>query len=478
MSDSSLPNSALQREKLNLSTKLAYGVGDFGSAVSSNILIFFQLIFLTNVAGLSPVLAGSIRTIAGIWDAVNDPMVGVLSDRTRTRWGRRYPWMFVGAIPLGIFFVLQWVVPQFSTDPGRQEISLFWFYVIISVLFNVAFTAVNLPYTALTPELTQDYDERTTLNQYRFTFSLTGAVLSLVFAQIIFTTIDNPIQQYLWISGICGLLCVIPPYLCIWGTRRRAAQFQSQVALDDQTAPSLSIGQQLRIAFSNRPFLCVIGIYLFSWLALQNTASIIPYYVANWMGLPAQHSAQVALAVQGSAVLVLWIWSAISQRVGKRGTYFMGMGVWILAQIGLMFLQPGQVGLMYGLAIVAGFGVSVAYLIPWAMLPDVIELDELRTGQRREGIFYSFMVFLQKIGLAIGQLLIGVVLGAAGFDGSAQTQPESALLAIRAAIGPLPALFLVCGIAIAYFYPITREVYAEILLKLNERRSAQASENS
>jgi hypothetical protein len=199
MSDSSLPTPVPQREKLNLSTKLAYGVGDFGSAVSSNVLIFFQLIFLTNVAGLSPVLAGSIRTIAGIWDAVNDPMVGVLSDRTRTRWGRRYPWMFWGAIPLGIFFVLQWVIPQFSTDPGRQEISLFWFYVIISIFYNMAFTAVNLPYTALTPELTQDYDERTTLNQYRFTFSLTGAVLSLVFAQIIFSTIENPIQQYLWI---------------------------------------------------------------------------------------------------------------------------------------------------------------------------------------------------------------------------------------------------------------------------------------
>jgi glycoside/pentoside/hexuronide:cation symporter, GPH family len=474
MSDSSTPHpgSQLDRlEKLNLSTKLAYGVGDFGSAISSNILIFFQLIFLTNVAGLTPVLAGSIRTIAGIWDAINDPIVGVLSDRTQTRWGRRYPWMFLAAVPLGIFFVLQWVVPQFSADPNTQQISLFWFYVVISILFNVAFTAVNLPYTALTPELTQDYDERTTLNQYRFTFSLTGAVLSLVFAQIVFATIDNPLQQYLFISGICGILCVIPPYLCIWGTHRRVAQMQAQLVTEEDPSTSQSYLQQLRSVFSNRPFLCVIGIYLFSWLALQNTAAIIPYYVNYWMQLPAQHAAQVALAVQGSAVLVLGIWSSISHRLGKRTTYFLGMSLWMIAQIGLLFLQPGQVGVMYVLAILAGLGISVAYLIPWSMLPDVVELDVLQTGHRREGIFYSFMVFLQKIGLALGQLIIGIVLEAAGFDSGAATQPDSALLAIRATIGPLPALFLTCGMVIAYFYPITREVYAEILLKLNERRT-------
>ncbi|GAB4228131.1 MAG: MFS transporter [Elainellaceae cyanobacterium] len=474
MTDASTPRPPATTEKLNLLTKLAYGVGDLGTAISANILVFFQLIFLTNVAGLSPVVAGSIRTLAGIWDAINDPIVGSLSDRIQTPWGRRYPWMALGAVPLGIFFFLFWVVPQFSANPGRQEASLFWFYVIISVLFNTAYTAVNLPYTALTPELTKDFDERTSLNQYRFTFSIGGSIVSLILAQIVFANVEDTRMQYLLIGAVCAVFCVIPPFLCILGTRQRIAEVQSP---EDDASTTIPYFTQLRIAFSNRPFLCVIGIYLFSWLAVQNTAAIIPYFVSDWMGLPAQDSAQVALAVQGTAIVMLAVWNTVSYRVGKKVTYFMGMSIWIIAQIGLAFLQPGQIVWMYLLAILAGFGVSTAYLIPWSMLPDVVELDVLQTGQRREGIFYSFMVFLQKIGLALGQLIIGIALQAAGFNGEADTQPPSALLAIRFAIGPLPAIFLICGLIIAYFYPITREVYEGILLQLREREARTPEEN-
>jgi GPH family glycoside/pentoside/hexuronide:cation symporter len=206
------------------------------------------------------------------------------------------------------------------------------------------------------------------------------------------------------------------------------------------------------------------------------TASILPYFVVNWMGLPEAQFPQVAIAVQGTALVMLFVWKAISDRVGKKAVYFMGMALWIIAQAGLFFLQPSQIGWMYILAILAGFGVSTAYLIPWSMMPDVIELDELETGQRREGIFYGFMVLLQKFGLALGLFLVGQSLEMAGFieqipGQPTPTQPESALFAIRIAIGPLPTVALIGGLILAYFYPITREVHAEILLKLQERKS-------
>lgn len=135
---------------------------------------------------------------------------------------------------------------------------------------------------------------------------------------------------------------------------------------------------------------------------------------------------------------------------------------------------------MYVLAVMAGFGVSTAYLIPWSMMPDVIELDELTTGQRREGIFYGFMVLLQKFGLALGLFLVGIALEWSGFKetiaGQAiPEQPASALNAIRVAIGPLPTLCLIFGLILAYFYPITREVHAEILLKLKQRQRRELS---
>jgi GPH family glycoside/pentoside/hexuronide:cation symporter len=248
---------------------------------------------------------------------------------------------------------------------------------------------------------------------------------------------------------------------------------------ETSSSESLPYLEQLKIVFTNRPFLYVIGIYLCSWLAVQNTVAIIPYFVKNWMRLTDADFTKVVIAVQVTGLVMLFVWSEVSKRVGKKAVYFMGMSLWIIAEIGLFFLQPGQNGLMYVLAVMAGFGVSTAYLIPWSMIPDVIELDELNTGQRREGIFYGFMVLLQKVGLALGLFLVGQVLEYSGFIATAAgqaapIQPPAALWAIRLLIGPVPTVILLVGLVLTYFYPITREVHAEILLKLQERKRHQA----
>ena len=533
------------REKLNFTTKLAFGSGDMGPAIAANVLVFFLLYFFTNVAGLPAGLAGSILAIGKISDAINDPIAGVLSDRTRSRWGRRLPWMLFGAVPFGILFFLQWLIPRFSSDDAINNWWLFGYYILIGILFNLAYTVVNLPYTALTPELTQDYNERTSLNSFRFAFSIGGSILSLILAGFVFSQFPgNPARQY-WVLGLISsiisviallwcvlrlqergaepllnarqkksfgvVLCVVGVLAIVYGSFRIIAvsgiglvsivaflvglqlmgfgitlfRAQPEPHLSDRravaaravTQPAIPFGEQLKIVFSHKPFLYIIGIYLCSWLAVQLTASILIYFVVSWMGLPEGTFPQVAIAVQGTALVMLFFWKAVSDRVGKRAVYFMGTGIWIVAQAGLFLVQPGQVSLMYGLAIMAGFGVSVAYLVPWSMVPDVIELDELQTGQRREGIFYGFMVLLQKMGLALALFIVGQVLEWAGFierppGGDIPIQPDNALLAIRVAVGPLPTIVLIIGLILAYFYPITREVHAEIRLKLQERNRA------
>lgn len=472
MNDSSPNPPVAQSAKappMNFATKLAFGAGDLGPAIAANILVFFLMVFFTNVAGLPAGLAGSILMIGKISDAINDPIVGVLSDRTKSRWGRRYPWMIFGAIPFGLLFFCQWLIPPLG------QWGLFAYYVAIGVLFNLAYTTVNLPYTALTPELTQDYNERTSLNSFRFAFSIGGSIGSLILAQLIFANVEDPHQRYLLLGGLCATIAVLPIYWCFFGTRHRlAAMTQDHPGMEQ--AVSLPILEQLKIVGSNRPFLLVIGIYLCSWLAVQVTASIIPYFVVNCMKLEESEFPKVAIVVQGTALVMLFVWSKVSDLFGKRAVYFMGVGLWIIAQAGLFFLQPEQVTLMYVLATIAGFGVSTAYLIPWSMVPDTIDLDELKTGQRREGIFYAFMVLLQKIGLAVGLFLVGISLESAGFiervAGQAlPEQPDSALMAIRVAIGPLPTLVLVGGLLCAYFYPITREIHAGILLQLEDQRT-------
>lgn len=542
-------------EKLNFTTKLAYGAGDMGPAMTANLLVFYLLPFLTNVAGLPAGLAGSILMIGKISDAINDPMVGIMSDRTRSSWGRRIPWMLFGAIPFGVLFFLQWIVPHFSNNNTINNWLLFSYYLLIAILFNIAYTAVNLPYTALTPELTQDYNERTSLNSFRFTFSIGGSILTLILGGLIFSAYAGDSgKQYLVLGLVTTLLAVLPIFWCVLRIQERGAQpilgtqqkktvgtlltligplsflygiarmipvtakllgatsnpditgiFLSLLGLlitvfgitlifstpephlkhssaftersEADTSASLSYFEQLRIVFSNQPFLYVIGIYLCSWLGVQLIGSILLYFVVNWMGLPESTFPLVALAVQGTALLMLFFWKMVSERLGKKTAYFMGTSLSVIAQVGIFLLQPGQVALMYCLAVMAGFGVSVAYLIPWSMVPDVIELDELTTGQRREGVFYGFMVLLQKLGLALGLFLVGIALEWSGFISSTAgqpvpTQPDSALLAIRIAIGPLPTLFLIGGIALAYFYPITKEFHAQILLQLRERDQA------
>ncbi len=457
-------------QKLDFKTKLAYGAGDLGPAITANISVFFLLVFFTNVAGIPAGLAGSILMVGKIWDAINDPFVGVLTDRTKSgRWGRRLPWLLYGAIPFGIFFFLQWIVPTTNVW------GLFWYYVIIGVISQVFYTVVNLPYTAMTPELTQDYDERTSLNSIRFAFSIGGSILSLFLAKLIFSQIENRQQQYLALAAVCAVISILGLFWCVWGTRDRILAFEAKRSQSEE-AESIPITEQIKIVFNNKPFLFVIGIYLFSWLGVQITASVIPYFVIYCMKLKESDVPTVMIGVQGTALLMLFVWGALSKQVGKKAVYFMGMFLWIIAATGLFFLQPGQISLMYVLAVMAGCGVSVAYLVPWSMMPDVIELDELQTGQRSEGVFYGFMVLLQKFGLAFGLFLVGIALQSSGFQenipGQIQLpiQPDNALLAIRIAVGPIPIICLIGGLFLTYFYPITREMHAEILLKLEERR--------
>jgi GPH family glycoside/pentoside/hexuronide:cation symporter len=457
------------RERLPLSEKLAFGAGDLGPAIATAIASFFQLFFLTTVAGLSPGAAGTILLVVKIWDAVNDPVMGWLTDRTVSKYGRRRPWLLYGALPFGLLFFLQWVVPPLG-DTGK-----FAYYLVVALLFDTAFTIVNVPYTALTPELTRDYDERTSLNSFRFAFSIGGALVAAALHQVIVNSYCADPQAcqgaglrtgYLMAGVIWGVCCVLPFVWCFAGTKERHAPAEG--------VPELGLLDQVRVAFSNRPYRFVIGIYLFSWLAVQITASVLAFYITFWMRNPGLIPIML-LAVQGSAFACLFVWSAISRRIGKKAVYLIGMVFWIGVQAVLFFLQPEQVRLAVVLAVLAGVGVATAYLIPWSMMPDVIELDELRTGQRREGVFYGFMVFLQKLGLALGLFLVGLGLELQGFDEHASIgqQPESALTAIRVMIGPIPTVILICGIVLTAFYPITRQKHREILAALKERRNVK-----
>lgn len=458
---------AAKPEKLSLKTKLAFGAGDLGPAITASINGFFLLDFLINVASIRPAVAGTIFLIVKIWDAVNDPLVGWLTDKTQSAMGRRRPWLLFGAVPFGLAFFLHWVVPPFD-DTGK-----FWYYLIVALLLDTALTVVGVPYTALTAELTSDYDERTSLNAFRFSFSILGGVLAAFFhTQIVGAFpgqpgIGNGVSLFIWsVVSVAGLL------LTFAGTKEPA----QPAATHKENGPGFIAG--ILIAFRNRPFVLVTIIYLLSWLTIQFVQNNLFIYARDWVGINVQDFGLILLALQFSAFVWVLIWTRVSGWLGKQLVYYIGAAVFVAVLIGLYFVQPGQTTLLTVLAIVAGVGVAVCYLIPWSMLPDVVELDELETGQRREGVYYGFFVFLQKLGLSLGLFISAQVLDWAGYIPAepgqpVPVQPETVLSALRFLVGPAGATIILLSFLAVYLYPINKQKHAEIKAQLEARKQGK-----
>jgi glycoside/pentoside/hexuronide:cation symporter, GPH family len=319
---------ALGVERLTLKTKLSYGTGMLTASILGNIVIFFLLFFMTDVAGLNPALAGSVLLLGRLWDAVNDTMVGWLSDRTQSRWGRRYPWMLAGAVPFAGLFILLWLVP-----PVDHQWQLFGYYAGIAFLYYIASTTVSIPYTTLASELTQTYTERTSLAGFQTAFDLAGGIFALIMAQVIFELIADTRQQYFILAIICAVLAVLAVLLCVWGTFPRFQTMQLQRSAIVTTPPPLL--SQMRTVLSNRAFLIVMGIFLCSWLAMQLIASVLPYFVVHYMQRQEQDVTQLGITAQLTALVATIGWSWLGQRVDKRTIYFLGIPPWLLAQAGI-----------------------------------------------------------------------------------------------------------------------------------------------
>lgn len=457
------------KRPLSRSTKLAYGTGDLGPAMVSMIKGFFLLNFLINIAGLTPIAAGSVLLIGKIWDAVNDPIVGTLTDRTRTRWGRRRPWLLFGSVPFGLAFFLHFIVP-----PGLGSAGLFWYYVVVGILLDAGFTAVNVPYAALTPELSSDNQERTDLNMYRFSFSVLGGLVAALMYNVVVDQVyvDAP-RVGNAIQGIIIAVVIVISNIIVFA-------YTSEKDFDEvHEAEQISFLEGYRIALSSRPFINVSLIYLLTWLSIQFVQTLIVFYFRDYIGGSMGMPFFILLVLlQVSNFAFILIWGHLSRRVGRKRVFYYGIPVWIVALIGLYFVEPGQIPLVYVLAALSGVGVSLGFLIPWSLLPDVVDDDELKTGRRREGIFYGFFVFLQKLGISIGLFVQGVVLEWAGYveavDGFAQPQPDSAILAIRLLITVAPIVFLLLSVYAVYKNPIDQERLAEIQRQLAERKQGTA----
>ena len=417
------------RAALPLRQKLLFSTGDLSTSIPLAILMFFQLYFLTDVAGLRPDYAGWAVGLSRIWDAVNDPLFGLFSDRIRSRWGRRRVLLLFGAAPLGLSFILMWLVPPFG------QLGLAVYYAAVFILFDTIFTLVHVGYNALTPELTQDYDERSTLNGFRMVFSISGTLGAIILATVLSWYLPNPRQLYAILGVSLGVVSMIPPWIVFRVTRERPAE---------ELPPPLPLREALRATLGNAPFQLVMGLYLLSWTTASILAAVLVYFASYYLRVPEQANYFVLVA-EGAAILFIPAVVWLARRLDKRRAFIWGCAWWAAVLLGIFALQPQQVGLAYVLAALSGAGIATAYVIPWAMVPDIVEVDQAQTGQRREGSYYAFASFFQKLATGLAIWGMGQALALTGYinpptAGALPLQPAQAVQAIRLFAGPVPAL--------------------------------------
>jgi len=439
---------------LSLRTKLVFGFGDWGNSSTSTIFGFFFAFFLNNIAGVQPIYAIPVLLAGGIWDAINDPLIGVFADRVRTRWGRRRPFFLFGAIPFGLSFILLWWVPPFDSQAALSV-----YYSLVYIMFDTAYTFVAVPYSALTPELTGDYNERTSLNGYRMVVSVIAGLVAAVAMPFFVEQVADKQAAYLAVAAVFGILAIIPYLLLFFFIKERFQNVESA---------KFSIFKGFQLTWRNKPFRYAAGIYTTAWVSVSLAGALFQYYLTFWLRIPTQVDVILGLLMVSTLVFIPLI-VYLSKRLGKQKAYMIALGWWAVVMISLFLLPPYFTPVIYFLIAGAGIGVAAAHVIPASMIPDVIDQDELDTGFHREATYYGFIVFIQKAGSAALLAFMQLALSISGYripispsDPLSTLQPESTLWTIRFLIGPVCAALLGGSILLAWKYPITRESHTEL----------------
>jgi GPH family glycoside/pentoside/hexuronide:cation symporter len=448
--------------KLPTWRKWFYGSGDFGFSLTSTIVAAYFAIFLTDVVGVRPGIAAIAIGIGRIWDYINDPLFGYISDHTHTRWGRRRPFLILGILPFVIAYTMMWWKP-----PVHVDIALVVYYAVAYVFYDAAATMIYMPYYALTPELTWDYDERTSIMSVRAFFSIVGSLVAFTIplAMVAFSPGQ---EKNILIMGITfAILSAIPILLVFFGTRERPEFMQLK-------QPGLF--EAVKAAFKNRPFIFGTIIILFTWLTIDILQTMIYYFIKHVV-----QRESVDFLITGtifvSAIPFLPLWNWLSRRLNKRLAYIIGMLFFASVLMVLIMLTPTTpLAVIIILCVFAAIGVSAAHIIPWSMIPDAIEYGEHKTGNRNEGMFFSLISLTQKIASSFAIPLALLMLDRTGYIPNSPEQPASAVTGIKFLVGPIPMVLLCLGILFAILYPLGRENYTKIARELEERRSHPVEE--
>jgi Na+/melibiose symporter-like transporter len=482
MSTDDSPN---QTSSLSIGVKSAYGFGSVAYGVNNVGFDYFLLLFYSQVIGLDARLVGVAIIVALVFDAISDPIVGYWSDNFRSRWGRRHPFMLAAAAPAALSYFLLWNPPQ-----GWSQTGIFWYLLLLAVVIRTAMTFFETPSAALAPELTGDYDERSTLLSYRSYFGWTGgnAITVMMFFFLFPGMATESIadgrfnrDSYELLGIVASVLILLSIVVCVLGTRSRIKHLKQPPPQRRITVAT--VFREIFETLSNRSFLALFVAAMLGAVATGLAASLAFYFYTYFWEFTSIQTGLITMGVFVAAIIGFILAPVITRRVGKKtGAMAVGLVAFIGAPLPIALrllglLPENGTPFVFWFVFIAGIidlGLIICFQILYAsMMADLVEQSELRTGRRSEGVFFSSITFIRKSVQGFGLMMASLVLYWAKFPTGATVEQVSGEAIWRLGAYYVPTILIIWMLMMAVIsaYRLNRAEHEENLRKLAVRQS-------
>ena len=465
---------------MTLKEKIGYGFGDMSSSMFWKLFSYFLPFFYSNVFGLSLADAGVLMLVTRIWDAVSDPMMGIIADRTKTRWGKYRPYLLFFALPFAVCGVLLFTTPE----NGKTV----WAYVTYILMMTV-YTGINVPYGSLLNVMTADSDEKSVLSSYRMFFAYGGSFIALFAWEPLCNMFDKSRVAVEGAGGLASIstnpaawqnamiviasCCLVLFLLCFLLTREHV-----------RSESTVSVGQDLKLLLKNKPWWLLIGAALASNLFNTVRGTTTAYFFADYIVKTVEMAPQWAFLVSAGIFLSIGeianmvgvvLAVPMSKHLGKKSTYMLSMAALVGLSI-LFFFLPATTGgywAMLAFQLVISVFTGVISPLVWSMYADVADWSELKDGTASTGLIFSSASMAQKFGGAFGGSAVMWMLAAFGYSTVAgAVQTETAILGLRILMSWVPAAVAALSILVVWFYPLTKKKMEGVQAELATRRAA------
>ncbi len=440
--------------------RIGYGIGDYAICLYWSGVSLYLLYFYTDVVGITPQMAGLIYAIGIAWDAITDPFMGYMAERTRTKMGSYRPYIYYGSIPLALSFVVLLWVPPF------EGILLLSFLIVVNLIHRTCFTIVSVPYSSLTARITDDSDERTKLTTARMLAASFGtfSISALAFPIVLYFGGGEEALGFVYLGLIAGLVAVIILSITVYFVEERSFEFtKAELPNFSKVFKSVSNNYPFWIVFS------AILILISTYLMFNNNLIYFSKYALGFH----EYQGLILGVLSGTNLLAIPIWAFLAIKVGKKNTWMISMAFLFVGFLIFYFYPISELNeLLYILGCI-GFANGATGVLFWSMLPDTIEYGEWRTGIRTESSLYGFMTFAQKGAIAIAIAILGTVLTKIGFEPNKE-QTAQTLSDLKSLMSIIPLIGVFISFVLVYFYPIDKKFHQKLIDEIRVRKTQDA----